>query len=122
MLTVTAIRNLEMSSTLRGHRKTAAPRAFMLTATPGSHPTARQISTLLVVGDSSAGGVADWETLLQVFCRGKCCVPENFAWALVLIGVRQQSRVVRVRPRDARRCHDTRNRQVVQRRKGLRLH
>ena len=67
----------------------------MLTATPGSHPTARQISTLLVVGDSSAGGVADWETLLQVFCRGKCCVPENFAWALVLIGVRQQSRVVR---------------------------
>jgi cold shock protein len=34
-------------------------------------------------------------TLLQVLCRGKCYVPENFAWAPALIGVRQQSRVVR---------------------------
>jgi cold shock protein len=34
-------------------------------------------------------------TLLQVLRRGKCYVPENFAWALALIGVRQQSRVVR---------------------------
>jgi cold shock protein len=33
--------------------------------------------------------------LLQVLCRSKCCVLVNFAWALALIGVRQQSRVVR---------------------------
>ena len=34
------------------------------------------------------------DSLLQVLCRGQCCVPGSFAWALALSSVRRQSSVV----------------------------